>query len=138
MNKNKIIATIAVIIFGAGMFFAGTRWEAKKLTTQFEKDKAALQENQRPQNPNQSNPSVAVGEITAKDDVSFMVKLQDGSEKKIIFSDETTVRKTEVVKALDLNVGQLVTVSGKSNEDGTLQAQNVSVRPAVQEIKKAQ
>ena len=142
--KKIIITIIIAIIFGAGMFFAGTKWEAKKLGAQNDKAKVAQQTNPAAQNANpasvanQTRPDTVAGEVSAKDDVSFMVKLKDGSQKKVMFSDQTTVRKMSVTKVSDLNVGEQVSVSGKNNEDGTLSAQNVSVRAAAPETQNAQ
>jgi len=72
----------------------------------------------------------ASGQITAKDDTSVTVKMRDGSSKIVFFSASTGVDKSVSGSGSDLNVGQQVTVNGKSSPDGTLTAQNIQIRPA--------
>ena len=132
-KKNSIIILLAVVIFGALMFWGGTKWEAKKLTAQFANQKTAALA-QRPQNPNQNQtrPDIAAGEITAVGSADFTIKTNDGSTKKVLFSDSTTERQMTVTKVSGLQVGQQVSVLGKNNADGTLAAQNIIIRPTAQ------
>lgn len=131
-DKKNIyfLITIAVLI-ACATFFAGVKWGTKKSLAP-QTACTAPANNQPVQNVNQSKSDVAVGQITAKDDLSFTVKMADGSLKKIIFSDSTIVRKTDLVKPSDLDVGRQITVNGKNNPDGTLSAQNINARPTAQ------
>ena len=131
--KKQIIVGFLLVLFGAGMFWAGAKWEERR-STQLNVSTQQRASQGTAQNAAQKSPTergdLVSGEITAKDDVSYMLKLKDGSNKKIIFSDTTPVRKTVTVKPADLNVGEQVTAVGKNNPDETLSAQNIVVRQA--------
>lgn len=68
------------------------------------------------------------GEITAKDDKSITVKMQDGSTKIVYFSDLTKIGKTVDGSIVDLQVGQSVMVDGDVDSSGAITAQNIQIR----------
>ncbi len=79
------------------------------------------------------------GEIIKKDDSSITVKLNNarlpdgqGSSQIILFSDATKVTKSAEGSAADLIVGGQVTVTGSKNQDGSLTAQSIQIRPTSQ------
>ncbi len=69
------------------------------------------------------------GEIIAKDDTSATIKTRDGGSKIVFFSDKTLIDKSVAGAAGDLNVGQQITVNGKTSTDGSVIAQNIQIRP---------
>jgi hypothetical protein len=143
MNKKYLAAfIIAIIIVGAGSFYGGTAYEKNSLSTQ------GLLRNQggnrlgqggpgngqagnRPGgfNRGQNGGGFVGGQIVSKDDKSITVKGQDGSSKIIFFSDQTTVGKSVAGSIADLNNGQNVMVNGQANPDGSINAQNIQIRP---------
>lgn len=72
----------------------------------------------------------AGGQIIAKDDKSITVQLRDGSSKIVFFSSSTEIMKSAQGSLTDLTVGGNVTVSGTTNQDGSITAQSVQIRPA--------
>lgn len=70
------------------------------------------------------------GEIIAKDEQSITVKLPDGGSKIVFFSDSTDIAKFATGTKDDLEVGETIMVNGKTNEDGTITAQSIQIRPA--------
>jgi hypothetical protein len=72
----------------------------------------------------------SAGEILSKDDTSFTLKMGDSGSRIIFFSTTTTVTKSVPGSMSDLTVGQYVSVFGTPNQDGSVIAQSVQIRPA--------
>ena len=70
------------------------------------------------------------GEIIAKDDQSVTLKLVDGGSKIIFFSGDTKVTKSVDGAMGDVQMGANVVVSGSANQDGSITAQSIQIRPA--------
>ena len=71
------------------------------------------------------------GDIISKDAMSITVKLRDGGSKIVFFSDTTEISRFASGSASDLLVGKSVMVNGKTNDDGSVTAQSIQLRPAV-------
>ncbi|PIY62695.1 hypothetical protein COY93_02575 [Candidatus Uhrbacteria bacterium CG_4_10_14_0_8_um_filter_58_22] len=69
------------------------------------------------------------GEILAIGDDSLTVKLADGGSRIIYFSDSTEVMKTTSGAVSDLAVGDQVTAMGTPNDDGSVTATSIQLRP---------
>lgn len=135
MNKNSIIVTVLVAVVVAGVaFFAGMT---------FQKSKQGVNMMAQGQFRNGAGRTVAfqgrgggqqlqgmtpvAGEIISKDENSLTVKLPDGSSKIVIVSDSSKINKTSEGSVDDLKTGESITVFGKSNSDGSVTAQNISL-----------
>ncbi len=71
------------------------------------------------------------GAVLAKDDKSITVKLQDGGSKIVLLSATSTkVYRADEIKAADIAVGDQVTVNGAPNDDGSVTASMIQIRPA--------
>lgn len=69
------------------------------------------------------------GEVTAKDDKSITVKMNDGSSRMIILSDKTTYRTSEEASLDAIAVGTKVAVFGESGNDGSMTAASIEINP---------
>ncbi|OGZ34113.1 MAG: hypothetical protein A2174_00860 [Candidatus Portnoybacteria bacterium RBG_13_41_18] len=145
--KKIIPILIAIIIIGAVSFFGGMKYQQGKVPTgNFnasalesmtpEQRQAFIQ--QRQQNGDTNGQRVVTrgnggnfnsGEIIAKDDKSITIKLTDGGSKIVFLSASTSINKTAQGVADDLTTGLSVTVSGTANDDGSLNAQSIQIRP---------
>ena len=78
----------------------------------------------------QRGPGFAAGEVIAKDETSITVKAQDGSTKIILVTESTEVMNATKGTITDVTVGQNVMVNGAPNQDGSVTAQSLNIRPA--------
>jgi hypothetical protein len=134
MQKQLIVIIfVTAIIAGGGGFYLGTR----KSTTEGSRP-AQGQFGERGNftgagRGNRTGGGVVNGEIVAKDSGSITVALrggQGGQGSKIVFlSDSTQIVRSASGSTSDLSIGANVSVFGSTNADGSLVAQNVSIRP---------
>jgi len=69
------------------------------------------------------------GEVLMKDANTITVKMRDGGSKIIFFSSSTTMGKMAVGSIDDLTQGTQVVVNGTTNQDGSVSATMVQIRP---------
>lgn len=142
MKKNIIIviAIIVVIVVGAGSFYGGMKYSQSKspagrglANLSPEQRQARFQQmggaNAEGQRGTRTGNGFAAGEIVSKDADSITVKLSDGGSKIVLFSTSTQVMKFSAGSLNDLVVGENITVNGSANQDGSVTAQSVQIRP---------
>jgi len=125
--KNNILITILIVVIVAGAaFFAGTKYQQRKMPRAFRQFggqvAGQMQGNRaafRPVN----------GEIISADDKSITVKMTDGSSKIVLISDKTEINQASQATKEDLKVGEKVMVIGAEGSDGTVTAQNIQLNP---------
>jgi hypothetical protein len=134
MKKNLLII-IALIVVGAGAFYGGMKYDQSKATANLSANFQNRQmvglgtASRNGTLGNRAGGGFVTGEIISKDDKSITVKLQDGGSKIIFYSDTTEVDKFTSSTPNDLVVGNTVIVNGKANQDGSITAQSIQLRP---------
>jgi len=139
MNKKIIpLIILGFVIIGAGSFFGGMKYAESKnpVAGNFRN----LTADQRAQmvagartgaTGNRTGASFINGDILTKDDKSITVKLSDGGSKIVFYSSSTQISKIASGTASDLEIGKAVTVNGSANQDGSVTAQTIQMRPEI-------
>jgi hypothetical protein len=130
MKKNVylILVLVGVIAAGAG-FFAGMKYQQSRrpnFSRQLDGQRPTGQQGTGLGN-NQMRFRPVNGEIISNDDKSITVKLQDGSSKIVLISDETAINQAVETTKDDLKTGETVVVMGQENSDGSITALNIQV-----------
>lgn len=131
--KNPMIMTIIVaLIVGGAAFFGGMQYQKTQSSSpmqgQFRGPNGGGQQGVfQGGSGNRQGMTPVSGEIISQDDASITVKMQDGSSKIVILSDDTSINKSSEGSKSDLKTGETITAFGTSNSDGSITAQNVSI-----------
>jgi hypothetical protein len=136
MNKKIIMAVVITLIIAGGAGFYGGMLYGKSagidLSANLNRQRGVSGMVGQRGNGAQQNGGFSGGEIIKKDDSSITVKLNNGSSQIILFSDATKIMKSAQGLVNDLIIGELVTVTGSKNQDGSLTAQSIQIRPLSQ------
>ncbi len=137
--KKIIIPIVVLLVVAGGAFFGGMKYAQRKTQGNFQ-NFSNLSPEERQQmgtagiglrGGNSGGSGFASGEIINKDEKSITVKLRDGGSKIIFYSDSTEIDKFATGTPSDLEIGKTVTINGKTNQDGSITAQSIQLRPAV-------
>lgn len=145
MDKKTIIAVcIIAALIGGGAFYGGMRYAQNKTSVQSsrgnfqdlrnlspEEQQARLQQMGGAQRGSRTNGDIPAGEIITKDDTSITIKLRDGGSKIVFISDATEIAKSATGTKDDLVVGATITAIGTQNQDGSISARSIQIRPAL-------
>ena len=140
--KKILPIIIIIVIVAAGSFFAGMKYGQSKSSTNLSRgnfqNMSPEERQQRIQQmgtagvgfrDNRESSGFASGEIISKDDKSITIKLPDGGSKIIFYSETTEVGKFVDGTPTDLEVDKTVIVNGTANQDGSITAQSIQMRP---------
>jgi len=141
MKKNLIYIIAGFIIVAGASFYGGLKYgQTQKSTFAGGNFNLERQGNFMPANGSSQktgSPAGRVntigaglinGEIISKDDKTLTVKLVDGNSKIILYSTSTAVGKSVEAKTEDLTSGQNISVMGRTNDDGSITAQNIQIK----------
>lgn len=149
MKRSSVIALVAAvaIIGGAGGFFGGMTYGKSNPSAQAAINKLGTMTAEERSSLGGGFPGGAAGgapgdsagtatgarggftsgSIVAKDDTTITLKLNDGSTKYVLYSDSTTISKTDSGCVADLETGTDVAVSGTTNSDGSITATRIQL-----------
>lgn len=140
ITDKKIVITIGVVlVVGVLGFLGGMQYQKRKLPAGVAFNQNQMRgiggfNGQRTLGTGgmMRGGSGVIGEVLSKDDKSITVKLQDGGSKIVFFSGTTTIAKSAQGTIGDVTTGTQVVVTGTTNPDGSVTAQNIQLRPAPQ------
>lgn len=127
-TKKTTILTVAIIlIFGLG-FYSGNYYTKSKMPTG--KDRFQAVQNQGSKNIRiLGNNNAISGEILTKEDKNLTLKLRDGGSKIIFFTENTPITKNVAGATSDLSPNKTIFINGKTNQDGSVNADSIQIRP---------
>lgn len=138
--KNKslkiVVAILILVLFSGASFYGGMIYGKGRGTNQQFSDGQnggfARGNGTRNTNggPNSRGGNFISGEIISKDDKSITIKTPNNGSKIIMLSSTTTISKSTDGALNDLENGKTVMISGTTNTDGSIAAQNIQIRPA--------
>ncbi|MGB9707094.1 MAG: DUF5666 domain-containing protein [Microgenomates group bacterium] len=124
--KNNLIITVIIAAVGGACFFAGIKYQQSRQPAFIRQFGGQMGGKQ---GVNRLGFRPVNGEIISADEKSITVKLQDGSSKIVIVSENTQINKAAQATKDDLKVGEKVAVFGQENSDGSITAQNIQLNP---------
>lgn len=130
LGKNILISLIVVTVFIAGIsFYAGVKYNQTQgaalraqFTGQFGGGTGGRTGSMR-------GGGFIVGNILSKDATGITISSRDGGSKIIFIGSSSEIMKAATGTVDDLIVGQAVSVTGTTNADGSVTAQNIQIRP---------
>jgi hypothetical protein len=125
LNKTILISIIVAVVVGAGAFFAGMKYQQSQRSS-FARQFGG-QAGTRVQGQSANRP--VYGDIISSDDKSITVKMQDGSSKIVLITDQTSINEATQASKTDLKTGVKVSAFGTTNSDGSVTAQNIQLNP---------
>ena len=140
MQKLLFPIIVGFVVVASGSFYGGMRYQSSKTPT-FVRGQVAgdgvLSGSQGGMRRNGMGGQgrgtgvggFANGEVLSKDGTSFTLKLRDGGSKIVLYSTSTRVSKMADGSLDDVVAGAEVMMTGTPNQDGSMTALTVQVRP---------
>lgn len=134
MKKIITIIIAAAVIVAVGAFYSGMKY-GQSSAQQEQQVKLQQFRNGGSGNGNSHlrggvmNSGPVTGEIISKDDKSITLKLRDGGSKIVLFTSGTPITKNAAGSIEDLKVGEQINVINTVNQDGSVTAQSIQLKP---------
>ncbi len=125
MNKLITIVVVVAVVVGGGAFYGGMKYAQNKSAS----DRQQRFGQVAGTNNGGQRGGLVSGDIISKDSQSITVKMRDGSSKIVFYSDSVEISKFVAGVVGDLAVGKTVSVTGKTNSDGSITATTIQLRP---------
>jgi hypothetical protein len=130
--KKKLLAILVLLVIAGGFFYGGFVYAGSKnpvgRLVQGNFPDGNFRRSVGAQGSGQMGANFINGEVISKDSTSLTVKLRDGGSKIVFFSSTTEVVKSVAGSLDDLQVGGTIMVTGSTNQEGSLTAQNIQLR----------
>jgi pectate lyase len=131
MSKKIIYIVVGVIVlvgvFYGGMVFGKSQVQTTTQSTQTFGQNGTFTRGNRGGGAGFGGGTA--GQIISKDAISITISLPSGGSKIILLDKSTPITKQASGTLADLAVGTNVSVVGSANQDGSMTAQAVQIRP---------
>ena len=143
--RNKIIigCVACALVFGAGGFFGGMKYQQSKSLAggrgmMGDFPGQAVSGNAGTSGANTkaigNGGGMSSGEVVSKDSGSLTIKTQNGGSKIILLSSSTQIQKMAEASLDEVIVGNQVVVSGTTNSDGSITAKSIQLKQNAQPV----
>jgi hypothetical protein len=133
MNKKNILSVVALVAVAGVSFFGGMKYTSSASSQNPNRTggqgRVAGTFRQGAGGAGGANGNFVNGQILSKDDKSITISLQGGGSKIVFISDSTMISKSAAGTKEDLSVGTMVLATGQANPDGSVNGQNIQIRP---------
>jgi hypothetical protein len=127
MKKSALV--ISVVILAIAAFYLGMVYGKSQSASSATALRASFAG--RTSRTGAAGAGFTTGTIIAEDSTSITLQLPNNAGSKIIFySSATPISKMAQGTSADLTNGTNVSVTGTTNSDGSITAQNIQIRPA--------
>jgi len=133
--KKYLLFLVTLTIIGTVAFFGGIKYSESKTSQKLQQMSASGFGNRMGAGTidraggNNNDNGFVTGNIISKDDESITVSIRNGGSKIVFYSDTTEISKFVGGVSGDLEIGKTVSVTGKTNQDGSIAAQSIQMRP---------
>lgn len=134
-SKNILIPLMVLFILVlSASFYGGVRYASPKTTGSISQNGrlTGLPNNgqNRAVRGTETGGGFANGTVIAKDQSSITISSAQGGSKIIVYGSSTEVSHMTVGSIGDVAIGSTITAQGTTNQDGSITAASISVRPA--------
>ncbi len=134
-TKNITFFIVAILLAGVGSFYGGMKYQQSKSPfANFQRNGSGIRQFNQAAGQNgtaRRGGNMIAGEIIKTDEKSLTLKLNDGGSKIVYLDDAVSISKSADGSKEDLAAGKNVMVSGSANQDGSIMAQFVQIRPDI-------
>ncbi len=139
-QQIHILHTVSIPVIILVSFYAGVQYEKSKTPT-FDGNRNNMMQagagaygGRTGGRSGAMNSGFSSGEVLSKDDKSLTIKLRNGGSQIVLLSDKTQVVKSDQGTLNDVTVGENISINGTANQDGSVTAESIQIRPSTPAI----